>query len=249
MPLPIASHTSSHDNPEHTLGAYVAALDKGADGLECDVRLTSDGHLVCVHDRRVDRTTDGRGVVSTMELAQLDQLDFASWRNPWLELDDEAPEVDEETRRVLTLRRLLEAARDYERPVDLAIETKHPTRYAGLVERRLVELLKEVGWASSGSPVRVISFSPVALTRVKRLAPELEVVLLMERQHSQSSGRGEPAGPRETRARRAHRAHKHFLEIAAAGQEEEAHQFWRDHLEAIGKFYQQGSKTPLEAFS
>jgi glycerophosphoryl diester phosphodiesterase len=183
-PQVVAHRGSSHDNPEHTLGAYVAALDAGAEALECDVRLTADGHLVCVHDRRVDRTANGRGVVSTMELAQLDQLDFASWRNPWLALDDEAPEVDEDTRRVLTLRKLLEAARDYDRPVDLAIETKHPTRYAGLVERRLIELLRTFGWGDGGSPARVMSFSPVALTRVKKLAPDIEVVLLIDRLYS-----------------------------------------------------------------
>ena len=80
--------------------------------------------------------------------------------------------IDEQTRRVLTLARLLEAARDYDQPVDLAIETKHPTRYAGLVERRLVDLLATVGWAGADSPARVMSFSPVALTRVKKLAPE-----------------------------------------------------------------------------
>ncbi len=170
-PQVVAHRGSSHDNPEHTLGAYVAALDDGAEGLECDVRLTADGHLVCVHDRRVDRVANGRGVVSTMELAQLDELDFASWKNPWATLDDEAPEIDEESRRVLTLRRLLETVRDYDRPVDLAIETKHPTRYAGLVERRLVELLEAFGWAGTDSPARVMSFSPVALTRVKKLAP------------------------------------------------------------------------------
>jgi glycerophosphoryl diester phosphodiesterase len=183
-PQVVAHRGSSHDNPEHTLAAYVAALDAGAEALECDVRLTADGHLVCVHDRRVDRTTNGRGVVSTMELSQLDELDFASWKNPWQELDDEAPEIDEDTRRVLTMRRLVETARDYDRPVDLAVETKHPTRYAGLVERRLVELLTSVGWAGADSPVRVMSFSPVALTRVKRLAPELEVVLLIDHQYS-----------------------------------------------------------------
>jgi glycerophosphoryl diester phosphodiesterase len=183
-PQVVAHRGSSLDNPEHTLGAYVAALDTGAEGLECDVRLTADGHLVCVHDRRVDRVTNGRGVVSTMELAELDELDFASWKNPWAELDDEAPEVDQETRRVLTLRRLLETVRDYDRPVDLAIETKHPTRYAGLVERRLVELLTDFGWEGEHSPARVMSFSPVALTRVKKLAPDLEVVLLIDRQYS-----------------------------------------------------------------
>lgn len=183
-PQVVAHRGASQDNPEHTLGAYVAALDAGAEGLECDVRLTADGHLVCVHDRRVDRVTNGRGVVSTMALAQLDELDFASWKAPWADLDDEAPEVDDDLRRVLTLRRLVEATRDYDRPVDLAIETKHPTRYAGLVERRMVDLLEGVGWTGAGSPVRVMSFSPVALTRVERLAPELEVVLLMDRAYS-----------------------------------------------------------------
>ena len=86
-PQVVAHRGSSHEKPEHTLAAYVAALDTGAEGLECDVRLTSDGHLVCVHDRRVDRVTNGRGAVSVKELAELDQLDFASWKNSWGELD------------------------------------------------------------------------------------------------------------------------------------------------------------------
>jgi glycerophosphoryl diester phosphodiesterase len=183
-PQVVAHRGSSQHNPEHTLSAYVAALDGGAEALECDVRLTADGHLVCVHDRRVDRTTNGHGVVSTMELAQLDELDFASWKNPWAVPDAEAPAYDDDARRVLTMRRLLETARDYDRPVDLAIETKHPTRYAGLVERRLVEELTALGWASRGPPVRVMSFSAVALNRLKRLAPDLEVVLLIDRHFS-----------------------------------------------------------------
>lgn len=183
-PQVVAHRGASHSTAEHTLGAYVRALDEGADGLECDVRLTADSHLVCVHDRRIDRTADARGIVSTMELAQLDQLDFAAWKNPWADLDDEAPDVDEEARKVLTMRRLLEMVRDYDRPVDLAIETKHPTRYAGLVERRLVEALDDFGWAEKGSPARVMSFSWVALSRIKRLAPDLEVVLLLDRAHA-----------------------------------------------------------------
>ena len=183
-PQVVAHRGSSHSTAEHTLGAYLRALDEGADALECDVRLTADGHLVCVHDRTVDRTANGRGIVSTMALAQLDELDFASWKNPWRDLDDEAPDLDVEASRVLTLRRLIEAVRDYDRPIDLAIETKHPTRYAGLVERRLVELLAEHGWAGSDSPARVMSFSWVALSRVRKLAPDLELVLLMDRQHT-----------------------------------------------------------------
>ena len=41
--------------PEHTLAGYLEAIEEGAEALECDVRLTVDGHLVCVHDPRIDR--------------------------------------------------------------------------------------------------------------------------------------------------------------------------------------------------
>jgi glycerophosphoryl diester phosphodiesterase len=179
-PQVVAHRGSSATNAEHTLGAYVAALDEGADALECDVRLTADGHLVCVHDRDLRRTAQQRRLVSSMELSELEQLDFASWKHPWADLDDEAPDVDKELDKVLTLRRLLETVADYGRPVELAIETKHPTRYAGLVERRLVELLDDFGWAGAESPARVMSFSWVALRRVRRLAPEIDLVFLMD---------------------------------------------------------------------
>ena len=72
------------------------------------------------------------------------------------------------------MRRLLETAAEYPRRVELAIETKHPTRYAGLVERRLVQLLDEFGWAGRDAPVRVMSFSWVALRRIRRLAPDID---------------------------------------------------------------------------
>lgn len=179
----VAHRGSSETRAEHTLGAYLEALEVGADGVECDVRLTADGHLVCVHDRDLRRTAERRGAVSTMELKDLAELDFASWKNPWADLDDEAPEMDAELGRVLTLRKLLETVADFDRRVELAIETKHPTRYGGLVERRLVQLLSEFGWDRSDSPVQVMSFSFTALQRVRRLAPGLPLVQLIEKAH------------------------------------------------------------------
>ena len=181
-PQVVAHRGSSKARAEHTLAAYLQAIDEGADALECDVRLSADGHLVCVHDRRVDRTTNARGVVSTMRLEQLVDLDAASWKNPWADLDGLVVEVDEGSNRVLTLARLMEVIRDHDRPLELAIETKHPTRYAGLVERTLVDLLWKFGWTGADAPVRIMSKSGVALTRVRRLAPEMEVVLLIEGQ-------------------------------------------------------------------
>jgi glycerophosphoryl diester phosphodiesterase len=180
-PQVVAHRGASFDTAEHTLGAYVQAIEDGAEALECDVRLTADGHLVCVHDRDLRRTASAKGLVSTMDLADLDRLEFASWKNPWGALDDESDERDPDLDRVLTLRRLMETVAECERPLELAIETKHPTRYGGLVERRLVEALAEFGWTGADSPVRVMSFSYVALQRMQRLAPGLPLVILIEK--------------------------------------------------------------------
>ena len=180
-PQVVAHRGASYENAEHTLGAYVAALDAGAEGLECDVRLTADGHLVCVHDRDLRRTAGRRDAISTLDLAELERLDVASWKNPWADLDDEAPIRDESLDRVLTLRKLLETAADYDRRVDLAIETKHPTRYGGLVEKRLVEALRDFGWDKGDTPVRAMSFSLKALNRVDQMAPDIPLVMLIDK--------------------------------------------------------------------
>jgi glycerophosphoryl diester phosphodiesterase len=180
-PQVVAHRGASEEIAEHTLGAYLRALDAGAGALECDVRLTADGHLVCVHDRDLRRTSGSRGLVSTMDLAELNELDFAAWKNPWADLDDEAPDQDEDLARVLTLRKLLETVADYDRRVEVAIETKHPTRFGGLVEKRLVDMLRSFGWEVAGSPVRVMSFSFTALQRVERLAPDLQLVQLVDK--------------------------------------------------------------------
>jgi glycerophosphoryl diester phosphodiesterase len=176
---------------EHTLAAYRRALDDGADGVECDVRLTRDGVLVCVHDRRVNRTSSGRGVVSTLELADLSELDFGSWRrrmeaeepDPLLTANWEAPDLDRTS--VLTLERLLETVSSVDRSVLVAIETKHPTRYAGLVESTLIEMLKRFGLANEKGNgkdrVQVMSFAPTGLRRINVLAPDLPTVHLMKR--------------------------------------------------------------------
>jgi glycerophosphoryl diester phosphodiesterase len=184
-PSVVAHRGASDTSPEHTLTAYRQAIEAGADGLECDVRLTADGHLVCVHDRRIDRTSNGRGVLSTLSLDELADLDWGSWKNPWADLDDEASDPDPDVRTVLTLERLLAMVRDCGRPVEVAIETKHPTRYAGLVERRLIETLDRFGWArpklGTESPARVMSFSWLSLRRMRVLAPAVRTVLLMDR--------------------------------------------------------------------
>ena len=188
----VAHRGASADRAEHTLAAYRRAVEVGADALECDIRLTADGVPVCVHDRRVDRTSNGQGLVSLLEYADLAQLDFAARRDLSAAADAgagaadlvEQPDVAEDGR-VLTLDALLSYVRDCGRPVEVAIETKHPTRYAGLVERRLVEVLDRFGWAhprlGDAVPVRVMSFSWLSLRRMRSLAPSIPTVQLLER--------------------------------------------------------------------
>jgi glycerophosphoryl diester phosphodiesterase len=180
QPLVVAHRGSSYALAEHTLGAYLQAIAEGADGLECDVRLTRDGHLVCVHDRTVDRTSSGHGVVSDFDLDDLRGLDFGSWHPS--QPDAEATYIEDRDSTeapVLTLERLLKVVG--ETGVRLLIETKHPTRYAGLVEQKLIQLLEANGMAGAGSPVTVMSFSTVALRRIRLLAPALSTVLLLKR--------------------------------------------------------------------
>ena len=201
--LIIAHRGDSTARAEHTIAAYQVAVDSGADGLECDVRLTRDRHLVCVHDRTINRTSNGRGVVSELDLARLERLDFGSWHETWPASADDllgdepylagvAPDLDARGR-VLRLESLLELVTSAQRPVRLFIETKHPTRYAGLVEKELVRTLRRFGLVRperSGrkapepdpkASTTVMSFAPTALRRIRLLAPTVPTVLLLDR--------------------------------------------------------------------
>jgi glycerophosphoryl diester phosphodiesterase len=199
----IAHRGASAERAEHTLAAYQLAIDQGADGLECDVRLTADGHLVCVHDRRIDRTSDGWGVVSTKTLADLRRHDYESWveqdgprpnRRPLRERRSAARRAEtwrsdtpyrDASGGILTLPTLLDLVTSSPRPVSLAIETKHPTRYAGWVEQAVVEQLRIHGLLAppgdAPHPVALMSFSQQAVRRFRGLAPGVPRVFLMDR--------------------------------------------------------------------
>lgn len=177
-PFVVAHRGASAERPEHTLAAYELALIEGADGVECDVRLTRDGHLVCLHDRRIDRTSTGTGLVSEMTLAELKRLDFGAWH------PGGASEGSSADTGLLTLDELVRLVLDWNRPVKLFIETKHPVRYGGLVESRVLAMLHRYGIASPASAdlsrAVVMSFSAAAVWRIRRAAPMLPTVLLGE---------------------------------------------------------------------
>jgi glycerophosphoryl diester phosphodiesterase len=169
-PFVVAHRGSSAERKEHTLGAYELALADGAEGVECDVRLTKDGKLVCIHDRTINRTSSGVGLVSEMTLDELAEFDFGTPSAP---------------AKILTLTDLLTLVLDWRsRPTKIFIETKHPVRYGSLVEAKVLAELQRFGIASPASADHsravVMSFSATAVWRIRRSAPLLPTVLLGE---------------------------------------------------------------------
>jgi glycerophosphoryl diester phosphodiesterase len=124
----------SYKYKEATLAAYQGAIDVGADGLECDVRLTKDKVPVCFHDRTTKRIAGVNRRVATLTLAQLREI------------------TD-----VLTLEELLDLARRTKREV--LVETKHPVMSGSRVEKIVAGLGKRYKFtAMSFSLLAVLRF-------------------------------------------------------------------------------------------
>ena len=100
-----------------TLAAYLAAIEDGADGFECDVRLTSDNRIVCFHDSTTSRIADKKVRISKSSLAELRQLT-----------------------EVLLLDDLIDLAIANHK--DLLIETKHPVKSRNKIENEFLNYLK-----------------------------------------------------------------------------------------------------------
>jgi len=82
-PIPVAGHRGvARYFPENTLVGFEAAIELGCDMVENDVHMTKDGELVLMHDHKVDRTTNGEGLISEMTLEQVKALDAGAWKDP-----------------------------------------------------------------------------------------------------------------------------------------------------------------------
>ncbi|MGI9290250.1 MAG: glycerophosphodiester phosphodiesterase [Gammaproteobacteria bacterium] len=83
QPIKVIAHRGDAKAlPENTLISFQAAIDKGMDFLELDIKLTKDGVPVVLHDASVERTTDGVGNVASLTFKELQQLDAGSWFSP-----------------------------------------------------------------------------------------------------------------------------------------------------------------------
>jgi glycerophosphoryl diester phosphodiesterase len=143
--------------PENTLSAFGQAIADGADILETDLHLSADGVFMCIHDATVERTTDGRGAVARMSLAELKSLSAACGR----------PEFQAE--RIPTL---VEVAHLLPEDVALAVELK-TDRFLELQVCR--QLAAELDRVRIRSRTVALSFSLPRLRAVQAVAPDIPI--------------------------------------------------------------------------
>lgn len=164
--------------PSSTLFAIRRALDLGATGIELDVHATADGHLVVCHDGTVDRTTDGRGSIHALTLAEVRSLDNAYWFapgadvSPGLEPDaypyrGRAP--DDHDFAVATLDEVLDLLDDHPR-VALNLDIKATAPAVEPYEERLAAAL---AGHDHRDRVIVASFLDIATDAFRRWAPDV----------------------------------------------------------------------------
>jgi glycerophosphoryl diester phosphodiesterase len=151
-PLVLAHRGARLQAPENTVPAFLLALELGADGVELDVRATADGVAVCIHDGRLERTTNGRGPARQHVWSELRALDAGGWFAPAFR-----------GTRLCTLAEALAALRDA-RLVN--VELKGRPRSGHGWEERIVQNVQESGMESR---VLFSSFQLTPLLRLKRL--------------------------------------------------------------------------------
>jgi glycerophosphoryl diester phosphodiesterase len=173
--LNIGHRGASGHAPEHTIPAYDLALQQGADYIEIDLQLTSDGVLVALHDKTLNRTADApegvperycRGPVSKKTLEQIKMCDVGSWFSP-----------EYAGQQIPTLEEIFEL---YGTSVNYYIETKNPDAAPGM-EEELLRLMEEYGLiepAAEDWQVLIQSFSAESLMKIHELEPSLPLIQL-----------------------------------------------------------------------
>jgi glycerophosphoryl diester phosphodiesterase len=134
------------------MAAYKAAIDDGADGFECDVRLTKDNQIVLWHDPDMQRIA---GI--SVRIA-----------------DAKYSEIKKFYPQIITLEELLILARDNKK--ELAIETKHPVPTGSAIEKKVMELLMQ---EKKVAQISVMSFSWLALENIRKIDPNQQTVALL----------------------------------------------------------------------
>jgi glycerophosphoryl diester phosphodiesterase len=162
-PLVVASRGALTVAPEHTLPAYEAALQAGADALALDVHLSADDQLVVIRDRSLERTTNGRGSVREHTLQQLKRLDSGGWFGRRFR-----------GQRIQTVSEVLERFRDR---AAFVVELRAGSDFYPGIEERLVTLLQIY---PVGEVTLVTSRDHHALRKCRDLDPDLRTGALVD---------------------------------------------------------------------
>lgn len=144
--------------PENTLAAIDRGLKMGTDILEIDVHLTRDGHLCVMHDKKVDRTTNGRGKIKDLTWDQIQKLDAGGWYSDSFK-NEKVPSLEQVIEKINGKSQLL-------------IEIKKGTPYYPQIEEKVLETihrLKAEKWCI------IQSFNMKLLQHIHRLDPEIRL--------------------------------------------------------------------------
>jgi glycerophosphoryl diester phosphodiesterase len=154
-----AHRGASADFPELTLAAYEGAVAQGADGFECDLRLTKDEVPVLWHNASMLERAGNPGLIAEMTFAQVSRA---------------YPQI-------LTLTDFLDFAVSQKKGV--LLETKHPVISGNRIEEVIAETLAATSGISS-IDVSVMSFSWFAIEKMKRVDPSIQTTFLMHKHTS-----------------------------------------------------------------
>lgn len=151
--------------PENTLGAFANAMKIGVDMIECDVHLSKDGQLVVMHDPDLTRTTDGRGFIYQMDLAELAGLNAAAKFKTTAWPSEPIP----------TLEQVLDLAKGKTQvQIEIKVE-KFLGRYPG-IEQKVIDAVNARGMVDD---VIIISFDFPTIVEVKKLDPRFKTGALI----------------------------------------------------------------------
>ena len=171
----IAHRGASGHAPEHTIAAFDKALELGAEYLEFDVQLTSDGVPVVIHDLTSLRTIRGladHDMISNLTHAELAVADAGTWFNEAYPANAHPDFVGQP---VLTLAEVLER---YRHLAKFAIELKSRDDIDNGIEWRVLRTLADHDFLEGDGRTVIMSLSPVSPQRLHSLAPAIELVQL-----------------------------------------------------------------------
>lgn len=162
FPKIIAHRGSSIHAPENTIEAFRLAIEQEADGIELDIQMSADGQLVVIHDEKLNRTTNGKGLVVQHTYQQLKELNAAAHFKKG-SLNEPIPLLSE----------VLELIKPTN--LELNIELKNGViPYTGM-EEAVIRMVRQYGMQD-----RVIfsSFNHYSVVKLAKLAPEIDSAIL-----------------------------------------------------------------------